>query len=237
MGADRPQSGEGRNGAGDPVGAALAQRLEDRDPTLLRSLYEQYIDRLYAYLVVTLRDHHEAEDAAHETLIVATLSDRYDPARASFDAWLFGIARNIARDLLKSNRRTRPESLDEIAARLDATVGPTSGSDREWLSDDGLVAVFNTLSLPQRQVLVLRYAADLPTKEIAVVLDRSWDWVRKTEQRALRALRERLELTRTAANGHRSAARIGGVERQSMVRLARTPVVSAKRQLALDWSL
>jgi DNA-directed RNA polymerase specialized sigma24 family protein len=81
----------------------------------------------------------------------------------------------------------------------------------DWLSDRELVMFIERLPLAQRQVLALRYTADLSYDQIAAVLDRTPADVRMLQSRALRYLRERL------------AAISSGSERPSRIRMRRCP--------------
>jgi RNA polymerase sigma-70 factor, ECF subfamily len=56
---------------------------------------------------------HLADDAVQETWIVAVKRlQRFDPAKGSFRNWLFGIASNVIRNLLKSHRRHATATLE-----------------------------------------------------------------------------------------------------------------------------
>jgi hypothetical protein len=60
------------------------------------------------------------------------------------------------------------------------------------------------LPLAQRQVLILKYMVDLPAKEIAHILGRSYVDVRMLEHRALRYLEARLKAVGRGSGNQRS---------------------------------
>src|SRR6187397_1922240 len=69
---------------------------------------EEHLDDVYAYLVYLTRDRSLAEDLAADTFEKALRSwRRFDPRRASARTWLCQIARNVALDWFRSERRRR----------------------------------------------------------------------------------------------------------------------------------
>jgi hypothetical protein len=70
-----------------------------------------------------------------------------------------------------------------------------------WISDSDLTLFVERLPLVHRQVLLLRYMLDLPFAEIAGILDRTPEDVRKIQGRALAFLRQRLAAVGRAPRG------------------------------------
>jgi RNA polymerase sigma-70 factor (ECF subfamily) len=87
---------------------------------------------------------------------------RYDPRRGSPEAWIFGLVRNVARELGRAERRQR--SLWQRLLIRQASERPNRGAVdgaervREALLD---------LTENEQHVLFLRYWQDLPYDEIA----------------------------------------------------------------------
>ena len=58
-------------------------------------IYEEYFDRVYAYIRCRAGDGSMAEDIAARVFQKAlSKAGQYDPARGNVSQWLFGIARN-----------------------------------------------------------------------------------------------------------------------------------------------
>jgi len=142
----------------------------------------------------------EADDLVHQTFIEAARCwGRYD-RRGSRAAWLFGIARNVARRALRQARRRRMESL---AAEPTARAEWTSASALEETTHSGAAcesadrvgrmreAIAN---LPDhlRETLVLRLVCEMTYEEIAAVLEIPIGTVRSRLHEAVRRLREHL---------------------------------------------
>lgn len=125
-----------------------------------------------------------AEDAVQESFIrVVRERERYDASRP-FAPWFFAILRNVCTDQQRKDARYR-ERLAELEAE-----GPRPAPSAR--AGDVLEAMA-ALSHGEREVLALRLLDGLPFREIAERLGCSEDAAKKRAQRALRALRERVE--------------------------------------------
>lgn len=131
-------------------------------------------------------------DLVSETFLAAlNQRHRYDPARATARAWLYGIATNLLRNHLRSevrglrataravNRSTDPPGHDAtVAERVDAQASVR-------LLAAGLAA----LSAPDRDVLLLTSWGGLDSTEVAEALDIPVGTVRSRLHRIRRKLR------------------------------------------------
>ncbi len=97
--------------------------------------------------------------------------------------WVFSIAHNRMVDVHRRRKR-RP-----LIAVPDPPDQPVVDPDR---SDPDLLRALDDLPEDQRTVVVLRFAADLPLADVAAVLDRSTEAVKKLQQRGLANLRRAL---------------------------------------------
>ena len=116
---------------------------------------EELIRRVYAYVAYVIGDGPDAEDITSETFVRATRYRKsYDPAKGSPATWLVGIARRCIAD-----RPRVPEPTDDI--------------DHEFVEDtsrDDVLAVRAAVArLPERdrELVALRYGADLTARQIA----------------------------------------------------------------------
>lgn len=147
-------------------------------------LYNRYFDRVYSYMRLVLDDAADAEDATDRVFasVLAQLP-RHQLRRSPFRIWLFATARNVAVQELVREPGSR------AAARTgDASFAPMPA----WISDRQLQSLIAGLSRPHRQILFLIYGAGLRTSQVASVLERSPETIRRQQARALRSLREGL---------------------------------------------
>jgi RNA polymerase sigma-70 factor (ECF subfamily) len=152
-------------------------------PTTANSSFEDAFDELFprSYgLAFRLLGHVEtAEDVAAEALARAFARWAYVGNLAHRDGWVLRVTANLALDAL---RRRRPHMADPVLRDAQADV------------DLGLVLAGALRSMPrrQRQVIALRYLADLPADEVARTLRISPGTVKAHIHRGLEALRTRL---------------------------------------------
>jgi RNA polymerase sigma-70 factor (sigma-E family) len=151
--------------------------------------YDERFDRLatLAYRVAfrVLGDRGDAEEVAQETLARAFL--RWRRIAGHDEAWVTRVATNEA---LGRWRKRRPTValLDEPTA----TGGPGRGHDSTTVERMELAAALSRLPRRQRQVVALRYLADLPEAEVARLLHTSVGSVKQHTHRGVGRLRAEL---------------------------------------------
>jgi len=126
----------------------------------------------------------DAEDVAQET--VARACARWTKVRDYPQAWVARVSANMAIDVIRRRRRERRSTVqprDRTAA--DAFVGERVE----------LVAALERLPRRQREVVVLRYVADLAEADVARQLGCSVGTVKQHASRGLRSLRAGLDIT------------------------------------------
>jgi RNA polymerase sigma-70 factor (ECF subfamily) len=172
--------------------AALLDAARDGDDTAVAALFRELHPRLVRFL--RAREPAAADDLAGEVwMAVATGLARFEGDTAGFRAWVFSIARRRVADHRRRGvrRNTHPvanESLERTPA-ADDTERQVVGQMSAQQAADLVVA---TLPADQAEVILLRVLADLTVDEVAAVMDRTANWVRVTQHRALRRLANRL---------------------------------------------
>ena len=157
-------------------------------------LYDRYFDDIFRFCYYRLGDWQEAEDAAGDIFAnaLAGLSRyRAGDLPGSFRSWLFAIARNAVADRHRSNSRRPSDSLDVAAEILDGAPTPEEAA-LESDNHQYMLGLLDQLKPAQRDLLQLRLAG-LRNAEIARILGRSHDAVRKEQSRIIQALRHTLE--------------------------------------------
>lgn len=109
----------------------------------------------------------------------------------AFRAWLFRIARNrVIDEYRKAGRSVETVELGEASALVG---GDVAAEVEERLGGDRVVALLGLLTDEQREVLALRFVADLTIDQIAEVTDRRRGAVKQLQRRGLRRLEALLE--------------------------------------------
>src|SRR3954462_8409474 len=91
------------------MSAALLKSLQTDPPEeSMRALYRTYGSELYGFAVSARGDRGQAEELVQEVVTrVWRHAQSFDPDKASFRTWLYGIARNAIIDL-KRRQSVRP---------------------------------------------------------------------------------------------------------------------------------
>ena len=149
---------------------------------------ESHLDDVYAYLVWFTGDRCAAEDLTAETFERALrLWHRFDPKRGSARTWLCQVARSVALDHFRTEkRRQRREQLTASPERLDERFP-------EGLSAE-LEAALRTLTAGEREVIALRVVLDLDVRSAAGMLGISPTNCTTRLNRALGKLEEALDV-------------------------------------------
>ncbi len=141
------------------------------------------------YVRTLVRDHHLAEDIFQETcLVVLKKLDKYDPA-CSFDGFVLGIARNLARNAMRTRRNLAmpsPELVEAIDRAFDDITEEESAETASRL--EFLHKCIEKLASPQMKLVELRYRAGASLREIARHTGRSAGAVQVALSRIRRAL-------------------------------------------------
>lgn len=153
---------------------------------------------LYAYLYRLSGRTDVAEDVAQEAFVrVLTNLDRFDP-RFRFSTWLFTIARRL---FLNFREKRRPANGSEAMGSWGSEAGrPESGVSRAEMgvvSRDALQRALMSLSLEQREVMILFHQQDWPIWLISEHLGMPEGTVKSHLHRGRRRLREVLATTTT----------------------------------------
>lgn len=171
---------------------------ERADPYQLASLYRRHAPSIHRFLCDLLGDASLAADATQETFVRAfqRLPALDDRTRAG--AWLFGIARNVSRELRKSSRRagrTFVPGCELAEAQWQHAASPEGALlDREAVHVVG--AALSGLSEDRRAVLLLRLDHGLAYEQIAELMGWSLAKVKVEIFRAREQLRAALDAYR-----------------------------------------
>ncbi|MDB5172358.1 MAG: polymerase ECF-type sigma factor [Phycisphaerales bacterium] len=207
---------------GGTDGRADEQLLDDYrhgEASAFGQLVARYQRELYHFLVRFLGNRASAEDVFQETFLqVHQSAEQFDPARR-FRPWLFTIAANKARDLIRSQAR-RPTN------PLQASISPGDGESGEFIDLMKSAAempgepmekrelqqlVHNTVtSMPEhlREILLLSYFHQFPYKQISEILDIPLGTVKSRLHAAVAHFAERWKATneKKSSNHSRSPA-------------------------------
>jgi len=167
-------------------------RYAEGDRSALRHLMEKHTPGLLRFCQGYLKDEAEAEDAVQETFVRAIRSAATYRATHKFSTWLYAIARNHCRDILKvRSRRTalRDERREYIAeTTMGAPAGDVSRADHS-LSVDTIEEALRLLTAREAETIRLTFFEEWSTRQIADLQKCSLSTVRVRRHHALEKLR------------------------------------------------
>lgn len=177
----------------DPL-ADVIGRAQQGDPAAFDELVDRFSPRLFGLLYRLSGSHHDAEDLLQEVFlrVVRTIDDYRHQGR--FEAWLYRIALNLARDRVRRRQRR----------------GATAGGTMDWISLDGCPAshpppdqplelaeqvdrlqqALERLLPAEREVIMLRHFSDMSFREIADTMGTPIGTALARSHRALARLRQ-----------------------------------------------
>jgi RNA polymerase sigma-70 factor (ECF subfamily) len=162
-----------------------------KDPNRFGEIYQLYVKRIYRYLYSRVGDVQEAEDLTAQTFLAALENiDRFRED-GCFPAWLFGIARNKVVDHYRRTRKNIP--LDEQDGHSPAGE-PLANIIRSERAE-ALLALIRELPEGERELLRLRYLAEMSFRDMACALKKNEDAVKKSLYRLLERLQRQLEVS------------------------------------------
>lgn len=134
----------------------------------------------------------DAEDVTSEVFLAAFQGMRsFEGDGARFRSWLFTIAHHRGVDGLRRQFKAgaRTPYLEELDRR---TTPSAEDSSLELLQSDEVRAALGALTPEQRDVVLLRFVADLSLDEVAAITGRNTGAVKQLQRRAIHRLRHHL---------------------------------------------
>lgn len=168
-------------------------RAVEGDKEAFSALYEQYVGRIYNYVLYRTGNPSDAEDITARVFQRALRHiERYQFQGVPFSAWLYRIAHNLVANWHRDNSRRQEVPLED---HIQWFVG---GNHPESMLVDGqkiegLLKAIRTLSPERQHLIVLKFVEHLSNAEIAVIMGKSEGAIKSLYHRTLLALRDVLE--------------------------------------------
>ena len=156
----------------------LINRYLAGDHLCLEELIDRNKNRVYAYILMVVKDRHLADDIFQETFIkvINTLRSGLYKEEGKFIQWVMRIAHNLVIDYFRKLNRipfvdTQSDEHEDIFDNLRMTE--ESAEDKminEQIYDD-IRRLINLLPPEQKEVLLMRHYSDMSFKDIAELTD------------------------------------------------------------------
>lgn len=153
------------------------------------ALYKRYVTPVFRYLYSRTGNVHEAEDITAQTFLVALETFEHFRGDGHFSSWLFGIARNKVIDLYRQRKKIVP--IEDAVSEAENSDPLIAAIQTEQAA--AAAKIIKTLDEEEQELLRLRFLAGMSFREIAHLVKRNEDAVKKTTYRLLARLQSQLE--------------------------------------------
>jgi RNA polymerase sigma factor (sigma-70 family) len=176
-----------------------------------RAMYDLCFDSVARYCLRRLPEH-SAQDAVSDVFLTAWRRfDSIPPGDQSLP-WLYGVAKNVVRNIDRSGRRSM-----RLSAKVKAQATyPEPSPDVQVVrneQDNELVATLKTLKPDDQEILKLRAYEGLSVKQISIAVGCSEEAAKKRVSRALVRLRKAAAIEMPVPSGANPRATQQGGER------------------------
>jgi RNA polymerase sigma-70 factor, ECF subfamily len=175
-----------------PDEAALIAAIHAGDKQAFGALYEAYVKPIYNFIYYKTHHKETAEDLVSQTFMKAyNHFASYEPAKGTFSAWLYRIARNLVVDYYRSKKLATIDIEDAWDLSSDENIAEDTHNKLLFAE---VKKYFKELTAEQRDILTMRLWQEMSYQEIAEVLGKSEGSCKMAFSRAIQKLRERMPI-------------------------------------------
>lgn len=167
----------------------LIQAARD-DPQAFGKLYQRYIHQVIRYLYSRMGNIRDAEDVGSQAFMAAFEAFGSFKREKYFSSWLFTIARNKSVDHYRKSRPT--EQLEETTF-LTSHEAPEKLLERSDELNE-IARLIRELPEEEQELMRLRFVAELSFPEMAALLHRRTEAVKKSVYRILAKIKAKMEV-------------------------------------------
>ncbi len=172
----------------------VIRRAQRGDERAMRELVDSHKDRLFAFVLRTVRHHHDAEEVCQEAFLRAFRSLDSFNFDYRFSTWLFTIGYRLCLNSLRAKKDVTADLDFTTLPNVDVPVDAGSAVSEEARHLKTLVwQAVDRLSTAQRATVLLFYRYDQGCAEIASVLQLPVATVKSHLHRARARLKDILE--------------------------------------------
>ncbi len=174
-----------------PTDEYLMQQVAKGENNAFDILYNRHSRRLCGFFTRMLGcDIEEAKDLTHD-LFTRIYAGRHRYKVDNFGTWLYGAAYNICKNEYRHRQTEERLAQEQIAGEEPTTEQPQT-IDREYINLM-LHKAIETLPTAQREVFILRYIEELPTADVARIVECPEGTVKSRLFHALENIREKMK--------------------------------------------
>ena len=167
----------------------LVIKSRQGDSESFGALFDRYSKKVYRFIYYKVATKELAEDFTSQCFLKAWEQISTGANVASFQAWIYKIARNLVIDYYRTREREElPLIYREEDIESELTVDPDKNLDSQ-----NLEKILLGLKGDIREIVILRFIEELSIKEISRIVDKSSANVRVIIHRALKELKNHIK--------------------------------------------
>ncbi len=157
----------------------------------LEEFYDLYVEKVYKYFYVQCLNRHVAEDLTSQTF-VGFVDKKQSVAMEDDKKYLYAIMRNVWAEHLRKKYVEAVDSVEAIEDFEAHTQDSITDFETATMKERALIYI-ERLPERQREVAKMRLLEELTVGEVAQKLQKSSLYVKTTQYRALKNLRQMLK--------------------------------------------
>lgn len=142
-------------------------KAAQQNPRRFGVIYERYYEQMFLFIYKRVGDEEQSADLCSQVFLKAmTNLKRYRFQGVPFSAWLYRIASNEVNQFFRDSQKQRMVSLESLSLKgmvEEADITPTDENIQR------MIAVLDSLSPDEIQLIEMRFFEKVPFKEIAVI--------------------------------------------------------------------
>ncbi len=145
------------------------------------SVYREYAEFVYKYLLSLCHDENTAEELLQETFYQAVRSSKKYDGSCKVSTWLCQIGKHLWYQELDRRSKKSTSPLDERIPSSDSNL------EEQFCQKDSLMNIFRRVHIldeTSKEVFFLRITGDLSFREIGEIFSKNENWARVTFYRA-----------------------------------------------------
>jgi RNA polymerase sigma-70 factor (ECF subfamily) len=154
----------------------LLERCQNQDQGALRVLFRRHERPVYNLLYRMLSNHEDAEEALAEVFVKVWRAAATFKGDSKFTTWLFRIAANTARDMLRSRVSRSEVSIEDVVInefKIAECASYKSGNPEKQIlifdENDRIMRAMQKLSDEDRLLITLYHIQELDYEEVAEI--------------------------------------------------------------------
>ncbi|HEX3100088.1 MAG TPA: RNA polymerase sigma factor [Patescibacteria group bacterium] len=167
---------------------ALVKQAQTGDQAAFAALYDEFAQRLYAFIRIKVADSEKAEDILQDVFLKAwTGCRKLEIKDLNFSAWLYKVTANTINDFYRKTYR-EPQTVPIEEAKEIPGLDDTAADASRRLEKQDIKQAMEKLPAHFKEVIELRFFQDFSIADTARILERNSITVRVWQHRATKEL-------------------------------------------------